>query len=79
MHEEKILIDVYSQSIQEVAREAEEKERVAKEAKKARQEQEAMESSAKVTSPVLTAAESTAHEAVNVSGIPSVKLLLINL
>ena len=45
-----------------MAREAEEKERVAKEAKKARQEQEA-------ASPISTAAESTSHEAVDMTGM----------
>ena len=57
--------------VQEVAREAEERERAAKAAKKARREQEAktqaLKSSPKVT-PVASVAESTSHEPMDVTG-----------
>ena len=59
-------------SLQEAAHEAEEKERAAKAAKKAWQEQQArmqaQESSPKVVSPIVSIAESTAHEAMDVTG-----------
>ena len=55
--------------LQEVAIEAEEKERAAKAARKARQEQEArMRDQESSTTPVVSVAESTAHEAVDVAG-----------
>ena len=57
--------------LQEVAREAEERERVAIAAKKARQEQEtkkqALKSSPK-SAPVVSVAESTSHELMDVTG-----------
>lgn len=58
-----------SNGLQEAAIEAEEKERAAKAAKKARQEQEArMQTQESSSSPVVSVAESTAHEAVDVAG-----------
>ena len=57
--------------LQEVAREAEERERAAKAAKKARREQEVktqvLKSSPKVT-PVASVAESTSHEPMDITG-----------
>jgi uncharacterized Zn finger protein len=55
--------------LQEAAIEAEEKERAAKAAKKARQEQEArMQAQESSTTAIVSVAESTAHETVDVAG-----------
>lgn len=52
-----------------MAREAEERERIAKAAKKAKQENEAaLESSPKASTAVVSVAESTSHEAVDLTG-----------
>ena len=52
-----------------MAQEAEEKERVAKAAKKARQEREsALEASPKLSTPIVSVAESTSHDAVDLTG-----------